>query len=63
MDTAKPIKTINWSVFAALLVLLFVLLLLSRCHPNLGVSGPTADTSSTAPAAVPQGSRFVLESV
>lgn len=38
MDTAKPIKTINWSLFAALLVLLFILLLLSRCHPNLGIS-------------------------
>lgn len=60
MDTAKPIKTINWSLFAALLVLLFVLLLLSRCHPNLGVSSP-AGTSSTAPAAVPQGARFVLD--
>ncbi len=61
MDTAKPIKTINWSLFAALLVLLFILLLLSRCHPNLGISSPAAGTSSTAPAAAPQGARFVLD--
>lgn len=32
---SKPIKTINWTLFAALLVLLFVLLVLSRCHPNV----------------------------
>ena len=40
MDTSKPIKTINWSLFAALLVFLFILLLLSRCHPNVGGSRP-----------------------
>lgn len=32
---SKPVKTINWTLFAALLVLLFVLLVLSRCHPNV----------------------------
>ena len=54
MDTSKPIKTINWSLFAALLVFLFILLLLSRCHPNVGVAVPPG-ASSTAPAALPQG--------
>lgn len=58
MDTSKPIKTINWSLFAALLVFLFILLLLSRCHPNVGVAVPPG-ASSTAPAALPQGARFV----
>ena len=53
MDTSKPIKTINWSLFAALLVFLFILLLLSRCHPNVGVAVPPG-ASSTAPAALPQ---------
>ena len=32
---SKPVKTINWTLFAALLVLLFVLLVLSRCYPNV----------------------------
>lgn len=54
MDTSKPIKTINWSLFAALLVFLFILLLLSRCHPNVGVAVPPG-ASSTAPPPCPRG--------
>lgn len=58
IPTSKPVKTINWSFFAALLVLLFILLLLSRCYPSAGVSVPSGVSSDT-PAALPQNARFV----
>ena len=58
MDTSKPVKTINWGLFAALLVFLFILLLLSRCHPNVGVSTPPG-SSSPSPAVLPKGARYV----
>lgn len=32
---SKPVKTIDWTLYAILLAVMLILLVLSRCHPNV----------------------------